>query len=57
MYVDNRVQASDYCDKPTVCDPRVGNSFMRGAFSFTPGKWNRIALTGKLNRKLCVDYF
>jgi hypothetical protein len=57
MYVDNRVQASDYCDKPTVCDPRVGNSFMRGAFSFTPGKWNRIALTGKLKRKLCVDYF
>jgi hypothetical protein len=48
MYVDNRVQASDYCADPrTVCDFDAGNSFQRGAFSFKRGQWNKIALTGK----------
>jgi hypothetical protein len=48
MYVDNRVQASDYCDDPrTKCDSNAGNSFLRGAFTFKRGQWNRIALTSK----------
>jgi hypothetical protein len=53
MYVDNNEQASDYCDDPrTVCDPHAGNSFLRGAFTFKRGQWNRIALTGKVERPL-----
>lgn len=47
LYVDDRLQASDFCDAPTVCDPRAGTSFLRGAFTFKRGEWNRIALTGK----------
>ena len=51
MYVNNDVQASDYCKDPkTVCDPHAGNSFMRGAFTFQRGKWTRIGLTGRCSR-------
>ncbi|KAH7623701.1 hypothetical protein NADE_008524 [Nannochloris sp. 'desiccata'] len=49
LYVDDRLQASDFCDAPTVCDPRAGTSFLRGAFTFKRGEWNRIALTVRMN--------
>jgi len=48
MYVDNRVQASDFCaDRRTKCNPNAGTSFLRGAFTFQRGQWTRIALTSK----------
>ena len=49
IYADRGQQASDFCStNGTVCDPDAGISFMRGAFTFKRGAWNKISLTGEL---------
>lgn len=50
LYVPN-MQAAEYCDVPprTVCNPDFGDSMARGAFNFTPGTWNTIAMDMQLN--------
>jgi|SRR5215217_423217 len=48
-YVPPKSQSKEYSKCCTQSDPKYGDSLGRGSFKFQTGKWNKIALSVKLN--------